>query len=110
MSIMCVVKLKHKINDTFFLITDSGLEPFDNIPSEKEDNTVKESFKRCIRISMDGYLLSCIKDRLETSPVYRSKVLEYFTKLSKDTNLKIIVKLVQPQQHILDYKWYVLVS
>uniref|UniRef100_A0A8D8XWP9 Uncharacterized protein n=1 Tax=Cacopsylla melanoneura TaxID=428564 RepID=A0A8D8XWP9_9HEMI len=111
MSLLCIVIKNHKKIDKFS-ITESGVLPLQRTSSYTEsqgnETNVKEENSRWIKIISDGYSFSYIKNCLQKSSVYRRKVLEYYSKISPNspnTNWKIIVNLIEPQQHILDFKW-----
>ncbi|KAI5749890.1 hypothetical protein M8J76_011173 [Diaphorina citri] len=105
MSVICVVQVNGQEIDKF-LITYQDLVPLDSrteLPVVLHDDTLKST--KYLQLSLDGYRFSCIKKILVMSPTYRRNVIEYFANLSKDSNWKINVKLIEPSQHVLDYKW-----
>lgn len=105
MSIICVVQVNGQEIDKF-LITYQDLVPLDSrteLPVVLHVDTLKST--KYLQLSLDGYRFSCIKKILGMSPTYRRNVIEYFANLSKDSNWKINVKLIEPSQHVLDYKW-----
>ncbi|KAL1464758.1 hypothetical protein WDU94_004376 [Cyamophila willieti] len=108
MSVCCIVTL-NQTNIDKFSITESSILPLKRTSSatKLQGNAleVTEERSRWVKIISDGYSFSYIKNCLQMFPMYRRKVLEYYSKISPDTNWKIIVKLVDPQQHILDIKW-----
>lgn len=109
MSIIFVVTLNLQQIDKFS-IRGQKLIPYDNgvtdqnSTTENNSNQARRGTEKCVRISLDGYCFSCIRNLLEMSPTYRKRITDY-CKLSRYHNLKIHVTLVEPHEHIMDYKW-----
>lgn len=108
MYVTIIVKLNSQKIEKFF-ITEQSFINFNNRPekelytaAENHENSSKRSTQRSVRLFLDGYCFSCIRNLLAKSPLYRSRVVDFCTKLS---NGKIIVNLIEPQQHVMDYKW-----